>query len=85
MRAVRGWGQTARMAETRPLASFSVPLGGQLIELQQIEHAPGGLALLRVRIREGRRFTVFDIDPASARAWGETMLEWAAQQHVPGP
>jgi hypothetical protein len=73
------------MAETRPLASFSVPLGGQLIELQQIEHAPGGLALLRVRIREGRRFTVFDIDPASARAWGETMLEWAAQQHVPGP
>jgi len=73
------------MAETRPLASFSVPLGGQLIELQQIEHAPDGLALLRVRIREGRRFTVFDIDAASARAWGEAMLEWAAQQNVPGP
>jgi len=59
-----------------------VPLGGQLIELQQIEHAPGGLALMRVRIREGRRFTVFDIDPASARAWGEAMLAWAAQQHA---
>lgn len=73
------------MAETRPLASISVPLGGQQIELQQIEHAPGGLALLRVRIREGRRFTVFDIDAASARAWGEAMLEWAAQQNVPGP
>lgn len=73
------------MAETRPLASFSVPLGGQLIELQQIEHAPGGLALMRVRIREGKRFTVFDIDPASARAWGEAMLEWAARQHVPRP
>jgi len=73
------------MPETRPLASFSVPLGGQQIELQQIEHAPGGLALLRVRIREGRRYTVFDIDAASARAWGEAMLAWAAQQNVPGP
>jgi hypothetical protein len=73
------------MAETRPLASFSVPLGGQLIELQQIEHAPDGLALLRVRIREGKRFTVFDIDAASARAWGEAMLAWAAQQNVPRP
>jgi len=73
------------MAETRPLASFSVPLGGQLIELQQIEHAAGGLALMRVRIREGRRFTVFDIDAASARAWGEAMLAWAAQQNGPRP
>lgn len=62
-----------------------MPLGGQQIELEQIEHAPGGLALLRVRIREGRRFTVFDIDAASARAWGEAMLAWAAQQNVPGP
>jgi hypothetical protein len=68
------------MAQLRPLASFSVPLGGQLIELQQIEHAPGGMAMLRVRIREGRRFTVFDIDPASAQAWGEAMVDWAAQQ-----
>jgi hypothetical protein len=40
------------------------------------------MALLRVRIREGKRFTVFDIDPASARAWGETMLAWAERQHA---
>jgi hypothetical protein len=73
------------MAEIRPLASLSVPLGGQLIELQQIEHASGGMALLRVRIREGRRFTVFDIDPASARAWGQAMLDWAAQQNASRP
>jgi hypothetical protein len=70
------------MAETRSLASLTVPLGGQQIELQEIEHAPGGMALLRVRIREGKRFTVFDIDPASARAWGETMLAWAERQHA---
>ncbi|MGE5129086.1 MAG: DUF6967 family protein [Sphingomonadaceae bacterium] len=70
------------MAETRSLASLTVPLGGQLIELQEIEHAPGAMALLRVRIREGKRFTVFDIDPASARAWSEAMLAWAERQHA---
>ncbi len=73
------------MAEIRPLASFIVPLGKQLIELQEIEHAPGGLPLLRVRIREGKRFTVFDIDAESARAWGEAMVAWAAQHHAPRP
>ena len=73
------------MAETSPLASFKVPLGGQLIELQQIDYGTGGMALLRVRIREGKRFTVFDIDPASARAWAEAMLAWAAQHHAARP
>jgi len=73
------------MAETRHLASFTVPLGGQLIELQQIDYGAGGMALLQVRIREGRRYTVFDIDPASARAWGEAMLEWAAQHDAAKP
>jgi len=82
MRRAAPWRDTARMAETRSLASLTVPLGGQLIELQEIEHAPGGMALLRVRIREGKRFTVFDIDPASARAWGEAMLAWAERQHA---
>jgi hypothetical protein len=73
------------MAEIRPLASFTVPLGKQLIELQQIEHAPGGLPLLRVRIRENKRFTVFDIDAESARAWGEAMTAWARQQDAARP
>ena len=53
MRRAAAWRQTARMAETSPLASFKVPLGGQLIELQQIDYGTGGMALLRVRIREG--------------------------------
>ena len=83
MRPAPAWAQTARMAETSPLASLTVPLGGQLIELQQIDYGTGGMALLRVRIREGKRFTVFDIDAASARAWGEAMLAWAARHHVP--
>ena len=58
------------MAQISELAKFKVPLGGQEIELQQIDHVAGGMSLLRIRIREGKRFTIFDIDPATARTLG---------------
>jgi len=45
----------------------------------------GGIPLLRVRIREGRRFTIFDIDAATAQSWGAAMQGWAAQQAVDRP
>lgn len=61
---------------------FRVPIGGQDIELQQLDYAHGGMSLLRLRIREGKRFTIFDIDPVTARTWGETMQRWAAA-HLP--
>jgi len=64
----------------RPVASLQAPIGGQEIELQQIDYIHGGLSLLRIRIREGRRFTVFDIDAATAAAWGAQMQHWAQQQ-----
>jgi len=32
---------------------------------------------MRVRIREIKRFTIFDIDPITARRWGQAMLDWA--------
>jgi hypothetical protein len=56
------------------------PIGGQEIELQQIDYVIGGMSLLRIRIREGKRFTVFDIDPATARAWGAAMSAWSDAQ-----
>jgi len=56
------------------------PLGGQEIELQQLDFSHGGSSLLRVRIREGKRFTIFDIDAVTARRWGEQMAAWAAKQ-----
>jgi hypothetical protein len=62
------------------LAKLRAPLGGQEIELQQIEFDGGGLPLLRTRIREGSRFTVFDIDPVTAEAWARAMLDWASHQ-----
>ena len=68
------------MTQLTPLAKLRVPLGGQEIELQQIDFDAGGMSLLRTRIRERSRFTVFDIDPQTARAWGEALLAWAATQ-----
>ena len=63
-----------------PLARLSAPLGGEEIELEEIVHDAGGMALLRVRIRERKRFTIFDIDPETAGAWGAAMQRWAAAQ-----
>ncbi len=68
------------MPELVSLASFKVPLGGQEIELQQIDYEGGGMSLMRIRIREGARFTIFDIDPVTARDLGEAMAQWARRQ-----
>jgi hypothetical protein len=36
-----------------------------------------GMRLLRVTIKEGRRFTQLDLDDAAADRWGQSMLDWA--------
>ncbi len=68
------------MAKTSELMKLKIPLGSQEIELHQIDHVDGGMSLLRIRIREGKRFTIFDIDPASAQQWAAAMLLWADSQ-----
>lgn len=68
------------MAQIKELAKFDVPLGGQHIELQHIDHVEGGMSLLRLRIREGKRFTIFDIDPETAKQWASAMSDWAVTQ-----
>ena len=68
------------MTSITELDKLTVPLGGQQIELQQIDHAAGGMSLLRVRIREGKRFTIFDIDAQTAERWSATMQSWVANQ-----
>lgn len=70
------------MAQISELTKFKVPLGNQEIELQQIDHVEGGMSLLRIRIREGKRFTIFDIDPATAQLWAVAMQRWADSQKL---
>lgn len=63
------------------VAALTIPIGGQRIDLQQVDYAiADAMSLLRVRIREGRRFTIFDIDPASARELGQVLIDWAEGQ-----
>jgi len=62
------------------LDTFRVPVGNQEIDLQQVEFVAGGVPVLRLRIREHRRFTIFDIDPVTAGRWAETMANWSRKQ-----
>lgn len=68
------------MALITELSKFKIPLGNQEIELQQLEHDSGGMPFLRIRIREAKRFTIFDIDPVTAKIWGEAMIKWSEAQ-----
>jgi hypothetical protein len=68
------------MPELTHFDRFTVPLGGQEIVLDELVHDAGGMPLLRVRIRERTRFTIFDIDPLTAKAWGEALVRWSEAQ-----
>lgn len=64
-------------AETvTPLDSFPAPWNKE-VTLQAVVH-DSGLRMLRIRIKEGRRFTVMDIDEETAGRWGRAMAGWAA-------
>jgi len=45
-----------------------------------VDYEAGGMSLLGIRIREKSRFTVFDIDPGTALAWGRAMQRWSEAQ-----
>jgi hypothetical protein len=68
------------MSETRktPLETISAPYGRQ-IRLDEVEFE-SGMRLLRVTIREGSRYTILELDPATATQWGLAMNEWAASR-----
>ena len=68
------------MNKVTSLDKFRLPIGNQEIELQQLEYEAGGMPMLRIRIRERTRFTVFDIDPVTTERWAKSMSEWAAAQ-----
>jgi len=66
------------MDQLSPITKFRNPYGNQEIELQEARFEAGGTPMMRLRIRErGARFTIFDIDPVTAKYWAEEMLKWA--------
>lgn len=43
---------------------------------ENVEHE-SNMRMLRIRIREGRRFTIMDIDEETALRWSTIMTAWA--------
>jgi hypothetical protein len=59
----------------RSLKKLTAPLGGD-IEILEVGFE-GDVKLLRIRIRQGSRFTDLDLDPVTARLWAAVMADWA--------
>lgn len=63
-------------AETKTrIAVLEAPYGRQ-VWLDDVLFE-SGMRLLRVTIKEGRRFTQFDLDADTADKWGGALLDWA--------
>ena len=62
-----------------PLDEFDAPYGRK-IKLEAVDYE-SGLSLLRLRIREGSRFTVMELDEATARRLMTTLAAWTDKAH----
>jgi len=56
------------------IAELSAPWGRR-IKLSEIAYE-SGLKMMRLRIREGTRFTIVELDAPTATALGEALLAW---------
>jgi hypothetical protein len=70
-------GQAVNDEIVTTLDEFAAPYGRK-ITLESVEHE-SGLRMLRIRIREGHRFTVMDIDTDTAVHWSAVMRKWATE------
>lgn len=57
--------------------AFAAPWGKN-VTVQKVEYE-GGLVLLRIRIKEGSRFTLLDLDPAGAKRLAQILSTWAEE------
>jgi hypothetical protein len=70
-------GQAVSEETVTPLTKIAAPYGREVV-LESVEHE-SGLRMLRIRIREGRRFTIMDIDADTAERWSTVMSAWASK------
>jgi hypothetical protein len=59
------------------LTKIAAPYGREVV-LESVEHE-SNLRMLRIRIREGSRFTIMDIDADTAERWSTVMSAWASK------
>jgi hypothetical protein len=61
----------------KALTKIDAPYGREVV-LESVEHE-SNLRMLRIRIREGSRFTIMDIDADTAERWSTVMSAWASK------
>lgn len=61
--------------ELREIANYELPYSRKA-ELREVEFE-GGMKMLRLILREGRRITQVDLDADSAAALSDAMGDWA--------
>jgi hypothetical protein len=61
----------------RTLENLDLPWGKKVV-VQELEYETG-LRMLRLRFREGTRFTLIDLDAPSVQQLAETMLSWSKE------
>lgn len=61
--------------QTTDIGHIDAPYRREIV-LQDVLHE-SGLRMLRIRIREGRRFTILDIDGPTAESFADIMSKWA--------
>ena len=62
---------------TTTLDKFLAPYGRE-VTLENVDY-DNDTRVLRIRIREGNRFTVMDINSETAARWASVMSDWAAR------
>lgn len=63
------------MVDRTRLDQIAAPYGRE-VRLDEMPYE-SGMRLLRITIREGRRFTVLDLDAESAATLGSAMVTWS--------
>lgn len=61
--------------ESNLLQRFELPFAKRIDFIEVVFE--DGVKLLRVRIKEKSRFTIFDLDPNTAQAMGDQLRLWA--------
>ncbi len=65
------------VVEQKLIEEFDVPYNRK-IKLEDIIHE-SGMAMVRMHIREGRRFTIIELDAQSAEKMGRHLLNWSKE------
>ena len=60
----------------RRIDEFEAPWG-RVVKVEEVA-LPGGMKFLRVRIREGKRFTDLELSPETAARLGGVLADWGS-------